>query len=77
MKESEGFVCPELLRRPGEGAGRVHRPTWECCRAGGQKENPQGLNKTDHVIEYDVTDSAQEETSGCRPCQSRGELIDA
>lgn len=66
--------CDAPVRELGVSTGP---PGTLCCRAGGQKENPQGLNKTDHVIEYDVTDSAQEETSGCRPCQSRGELIDA
>ena len=67
-KESEGFVCPEPAWRPGEGAGRVHRPTWKDVPSGWRpkrkknkiskkKKNPQGLGKTNHVTESNVTAS--------------------
>lgn len=63
-KESEGFVCPEPAWRPGEGAGRVHRPTWEDVPSGWRpkmkkknKKNPQGLGETNHVTECNVTAS--------------------
>lgn len=71
MKESEGFVCPELLWRPGEGAGRVHQPTWEVVLSGWRpKGKPSGsrYDRSRH-IESNVTDSGAS-SGGCEPIQT-------
>lgn len=46
--------CDAPVRELGVSTGPPGRL---CCRAGGQKEHPQGLDTTDHVIESNVTDS--------------------
>lgn len=77
-KSQRALFAPNWCSAPVRELGVSTSPPGRlCCWAGGQRENPEGLSKTDRVIECNVTDSAQQETSGCRLCQSRGEVRDA
>lgn len=77
MKESEGFVYPQLLRCQGQEAGMSRWPTWDVTLSGRRPKakTPGDLNKIHHVTEIALRCQLG---TGSKRCHSNVfELMDA
>lgn len=77
MKESEGFVYPQLLRCQGQEAGMSRWPTWDVTLSGRRPKGktPGDLNKIHHITEIALRCQLG---TGSKRCHSNAfELMDA